>query len=236
VQAAHEVRNDLPEECWPLFQNELADRILSVLANIPSFRALLATTDYSPIYAAYRRQLQLLLLHFSGDRLVVKSPFHLYHLDELFRVFPDACVAWLHRDPLKTVPSISSLVSMNRRMWSDNVDPKKIGQGALESHARGIERATAIREGLNEEQLCDVAYQRLIKDPIGAVGEVYRCAGLDLSQEARANMERWLELDARIRRRRIPHTYQLETFGLDRMQLDRKFTEYRRRFSLPNER
>lgn len=66
--------------------------------------------------AAYQYMADLLkLISWSrGDdkdkRWVLKCPQHMLDMDVLMKVFPDAKVVFLHRDPLKTVPSVLSLI------------------------------------------------------------------------------------------------------------------------------
>ena len=40
---------------------------------------------------------------------MLKSPFHLPYLEELFATFPDATVIWTHRDPAECIASACSL-------------------------------------------------------------------------------------------------------------------------------
>jgi hypothetical protein len=82
-------------------------------ASVPSYTKWLQTHDNTPGY----RYLKVLLQYLqwqkrqagqNAQRWLLKAPHHLHNMKELFAVFPDAKVILTHRDPLQTIPSISS--------------------------------------------------------------------------------------------------------------------------------
>ena len=124
--AVHEIRADSVEECWPLFSPTFAVLNYDLQSGFEDFGRWLLEHDMSGPYREYRRELQLLAHHRSTGNFVLKCPEHLWFLDALFEVFPDACVVWTHRDPLDSVASYSSLMSLNRRMIYGRFDPVEI--------------------------------------------------------------------------------------------------------------
>ncbi len=61
--------------------------------------AWLRDQDWAGAYRRHRRNLQLIGLNYAGRRWVLKNPSHLFALDALLEVYPDALVIQTHRDP-----------------------------------------------------------------------------------------------------------------------------------------
>jgi hypothetical protein len=78
-------------------------------------------------------------------RWVLKSPGHLWGLDALAAIYPDAKIVQTHRDPLKVVASLTSLVTVLRSLASDTIDPLEISRDWTERLAMGLERAMDVR-------------------------------------------------------------------------------------------
>src|SRR5262249_9706276 len=143
LSRAHPIEATGPEECRFLLRNSLRTMYFAVQNYAPSYEEWLESQDMVQGYRDYRRQLQLLSWQMPAEPLVLKAPAHLWYLDSLLAVFPDALVIHTHRDPLKIVPSYASLMSMLRSIGSDAVDPHRIGDESLRLLARGSERAVA---------------------------------------------------------------------------------------------
>lgn len=87
-------------------------------ANIPTFDAWIEAQDHTPGYQYLKLLLKFLQWQQkrsgqSGQRWALKSPHHLHYMDLVFKVFPDAQLVLSHRDPLETIPSLTSLIAGN---------------------------------------------------------------------------------------------------------------------------
>src|SRR5262249_26057907 len=63
---------------------------------------------------SYRRYVDVLRLIGAREahkRWLLKAPYHMTCIDTVFEVFPDACVIQTHRDPVKSIPSLCSLLA-----------------------------------------------------------------------------------------------------------------------------
>lgn len=80
------------EECWQLLRQSLQSVSYESLAHVPTYSAWLARQDWTGAYARHRRNLQLIGLHDADRRWVLKNPSHLFALDALLEVYPDALV------------------------------------------------------------------------------------------------------------------------------------------------
>jgi hypothetical protein len=219
-----------PDECIHLFKNGFASFSFSMLCNIPQYVDWLFQQNMIPAYSYYCKQLQLLQWRCPGKYWVLKSPSHLFSLDALFTVFPDACVVQAHRDPLKAVASFCSMVTIIRKMYSDQEDLKQIGESCLSLLSMALDRAMKTRETANTHRFCDVNYQELIDDPIGIVKNIYRCFGYDMDPHMEIDMKRWLRNNPQ--HKSGVHRYSLDQFGLDSYRMKQRFAGYMERFKI----
>jgi hypothetical protein len=199
---------------------------------VPSYSAYLDAIELTPGYRYLLRLLKFLQWQKrrrgeTATRWVLKAPYHLGSLDALFAVFPDARIAMTHRDPAQTVPSLASLVRTLRVLGSDSVDPLEIGAHWSQRWSRALERAIAARTK-RDEAFLDVHYAELVADPMAQVRRIYAHAGLELTAEAQATMQKWAVENERDRR--PVHAYTLEEFGYTREGLRRDFAAYCERF------
>jgi hypothetical protein len=184
-------------------------------------------------YRFYRQQLQLLGWHWSGDHWVLKAPVHLFNLDALLTVFPDACIVQTHRDPLKVLPSACSLYAIVRGVYTDRVDLRAISEQLLNLLANGLEREMQVRESALAEQFYDVNYSTLVQDPIGTVRRLYEYFGYTFNPRMEENLNRWISENPQ--HKHGIHRYSLEQFGLEPKVVNRRFVNYRQRFNIPAE-
>ena len=234
-ETMHENGARLPQECIYLTAHEFASDLLSGSYRVPSYAAWLARADLRPAYRYHRRCLQLLQWRCRGSRWALKAPSHLWALDALLDVYPDARIVWTHRDPLAVVASMTSLMTTLLWLRSDRVDAAAVGQGAVRSIGFMLKRAMALRDaaGLGPDRICDVRYQDLLADPIAAVARVYAHFEIPLHADAEARMRAYLA--ARPRQRHGAHGWRFDWTGLDADEARRRFAPYRERFGVPAE-
>ena len=98
-------------------------------------------------------------------------------------IYPDARFVQIHRDPIEAVASVSSLVTILRRVFSDAVDPVQIGRDALTYWAEALKTFMHARDQLPPERVCDLRYDDVRRDPIAAARRVYQHFGWPFSAE-----------------------------------------------------
>ena len=121
----HELGARIPVECIQITAHAFVSDELLGRAQVPRYAAWYASADKEPGYRFHRRFLQHLQSRSPG-RWVLKAPSHLACLDVLFGVYPDARIVWTHRDPLKVVPSVASILYATARIRSDAVDAEDV--------------------------------------------------------------------------------------------------------------
>jgi hypothetical protein len=245
--AAHPMDAHAPDEEIMLVEHSFLSTNPEAFCRIPSFAAWREGQDLTPGYEYLLRLLRLLQwqkrrrkeasearsepqaseVHRTGHRWILKTPFHLGHMDCLFRAFPDARIVWPHRDPGQCIPSLASLIHSLRVLGSDRVDPVEIGREWSGKMQRAIERCLDVREQ-HPDRFLDLRYQDLVADPLAQAARIYAFAGLSWSDAVAEGMRRWAVENARDKR--PLHRYTQERFGLDEAGLRRDFARYRESF------
>lgn len=229
----HYISADMVEECWQLLRQSMMSVAYESLAHLPTYSAWLADQDWTPAYARHRRNLQLIGLNDAHRRWVLKNPSHLFAIDALLAVYPDALVVQCHRDPRTVIASSSSLSAHATAGQSERFVGEVIGADQLELWARGVELSVAARDRRDDadarEHFLDVYYDEFSRDPLGTVEVVYDRLGAELTDEARAAMAA-VDAQSRSGARRPSHQYALADFGLTDAQVDERFADYRERF------
>jgi hypothetical protein len=78
-----------------------------------------------------------------------------------------------------------------------------------------------------------VSYYDLVKDPMGEVARIYDWMGLPLAEQTRRAVKKTLEVQTQHRYGK--HRYRLEDFGLNRQIVTECFSDYIRRYDIPEE-
>ena len=231
MKYVHEVRADTAEECWPLFFNTFSVMNYDLQAAMRDYGTWLLKQDMVGPYREYRQQLQLLSHHQPGVDYVLKCPEHLWFLDALLAVFPDACIVWTHRDPVASIASYCSLISLNQRMLYGRVSPRFIGAHITERFHIGMERAMEARTRYPPEQFYDVDFTELVADPGAMVRRIHAHFSLPQPADMDQRMSDWLNNGRADKRGR--HRYSAEKYGLDAAAIHRQYASYIERFSIP---
>ncbi|MFI5495192.1 sulfotransferase family protein [Actinoplanes sp. NPDC051859] len=213
---------DQVDECWRLLCQSMMSVSYECLARIPSYSAWLAEQDWTAAYRRHRRNLQLIGLNDPGRRWVLKNPSHLFALDALLAVYPDAVVIQTHRAPRTAIASVCSLNARVARGWSTRFAGPAIGRAQLALWSRGVRQFRADRARHAAAQFVDVDYEDFVADPLGTVAGIYTTLGLPLTAETRAAMA-GLHAESRSGLRRPAHRYELADFGLTGTQVDAAF-------------
>ena len=230
----HAIGAQTREECWPLFANSFQVLNLDLAHGLTQYGDWLLDADMVWTYEEYRLWLQVLLHQRPSRRLVLKCPEHLWFLDALLKVFPDACVVWTHRDPFAVIPSYCSMTSLMRRNNFGEFDTLELGEQITHRFTQGIERALAVRGKVGPDRFYDVRFGDLLTDPVKTVVDIKQYFGLEHDDEAEAAMRSWLERPREDDRG--SHVYKAERFGISTELIDERFGDYIQRFGVERRR
>jgi len=217
----HYIAADQVEECWQLLRQSMRSISFECLAHLPGYSAWLRQQDWTAPYRRHRRNLQMIGLHDAGKRWVLKNPSHLFALDALLEVYPDALVIQTHRAPRTAIASVCSLAAQASAGWSPVFAGPVLGHDQLELWASGLELFTAERATRDPARFHDVWYRDLVADPVGTVAAIYAHFGLELGGAAADSIR---SLAARAPAGGgATHAYALEEFGLTGEEVDERF-------------
>ncbi len=218
----HYMTADEVEECWQLLRQSLHSVSYETLAHVPSYAQWLSRQDWTKPYARHRKNLQLIGLNDPEKRWVLKNPSHLFALDAVFAVYPDALILQCHRPAETIMASMCSLAQHTTEGWSNTFTGEVIGADSLETWSRGLKLFNAERAKQNPAQFYDVDYFELIREPIRTVENIYSHFGIEMTDEARAAIQRTDE-ESKQGPRAPKHTYSLADYGLTEEQVKERF-------------
>jgi hypothetical protein len=231
----HENGGDVPNEDPLIDMLAFASDHLMGSYPVPTYGRWLARANLAPVFRAHRRFLQLLQWRCRGDRWVLKSPSYLGKLPAFFAEYPDAHVILTHRDPLKVLPSLVSLMATLRWMHSDTVDVEAVVKTAVNGTALAMDYVMQWRDDgtLPDDRIIDVRFHDLVGDPWPTMHAVYERIGTPLTADAEHRMREYL--DARPRERHGRHDYDFADTGLDLEATRARFATYQARYAIPSE-
>lgn len=225
IAAIHPSDVDQPEECFGLLETSMMSHSFMFHAPVTQYLNWLdgrTDSEWKTAYGVYADQLRLLQWWWPGERWVCKSGFHLWSLDALREIFPDALIVQQHRSPFQCMASFCSLMEMAYRPILKRVDCKQIGEIALRYMGRALKRNAAARARLGPDRFIDIDFEELIASPLACAQRVYEAAGLKLSSAVQGRMKEWLSAQSKV----AAHEYQMEKYGLSEDQVEAAFSSY----------
>ncbi len=115
--------------------------------------------------------------------LVLKTPSHGAHIDELEAVFGEH-VRFLHvsRDPMKVIESnIRMHDALSEHLLEDPMDPTTLRSQIVEEYLR-IERMTIEQsQSLDEGRIAFLSHENVLADPLGQLGGAFEMLGLEMT-------------------------------------------------------
>jgi Sulfotransferase family len=210
MEAIHEWGGEIPTE---LIQIEaLSFQALGWLifcGFTPSFDAYMARRSGVAGLSYAKRVLKLLQWKNPRRRWLLKSPDSMRYLPDVFEVFPNMRLIWMHRDPLQSVSSMVSLVGTLLWTRSDRkMDERAIAQLTNPAGMAGLFNMVIdqIERGkVPAAQLHNVQYVDFVENPLRTVQKLYDEMGIPLTAAAKKAMADYLS--AHPRESRPAHKY-----------------------------
>ena len=229
LKKRHPMDANRPEQCQSL--NDFAFMNWSLMApfKAPSYRDWLLAADHTPSYRAHKQTLQHLQSRHPGQ-WVLKYPKHILALDALHAVYPDARLIWTHRDPVKVLPSVVSLIGAFRSA-SPDYDPKELGRSWVAFEELGLWRGLGMRDSLfKPENIYDMHYRDVLSDPVTAIAKALDHFGMSLSNASADNIRAFAAENTKDKHG--AHHYTAEEYGLSEAKLKAIFKDYVDRFGV----
>jgi Sulfotransferase family len=233
-ECAHATGAKLPQECVSLMSPTFLSDQFDTMYNVPSYRAWFLKQDLRTAYEFHRYFLQHLQKRQPARRWILKAPAHLFAMPTLLSIYPDARFLQTHREPIEAITSVSSLITILRRVFSNAVDPAIVGRDALQYWSTTMTSFLAERDRLPADRICDLSYLQIRSDPIAAIEQFYDYFSWNLTGQTVDRMR--ARLASQPRRQNGFHRYEPSQFGLYPMEVAERFAAYRERFGLAEQR
>lgn len=223
----HYIDADTPEECVLLHAFAFHGVQLGFEIILEPYRSWLLQQDLEPLYAYQKKLMQMQNWRNPGQQWMLKAPAHMWGIDAILKVFPDARFVWCHRDPQKVVPSINSMNKVVMGMYAGDcahLDAGEIGRSIMEWYALSLEAGLAQRAKLPPQLFVDCSQQEFVDDPMAVIEKVCSAFDLPLSGDSRAVLQS--HVDANPQGKHGKHEYDLAEYGLSRDIIAQRFTFY----------
>jgi hypothetical protein len=227
---AHHVTPDSYEEDFFLLENDMA--LLTFWIGFAAYEYAhdMLDWDMTEPYEFHKLQLKILNAQKSAKRWVLKCPWHIWNMDALMTVYPDAQIIFTHRDITKALASHCSLSAKMASKLKRSLDVKELGSFWLEYARIGLDRAMKSREKIPESQLYDVRLKDMMASPMTVLRDIYSHFDLEFTEETAGVLE------ARIAEKPTSqegeHEYSIEEFGLTNEQVRHTLKAYNERFGV----
>ncbi|MDR3539138.1 MAG: sulfotransferase [Acetobacteraceae bacterium] len=237
-RALHPLEAVSPQECSEITAHVFRSLRFDTNYHVPSYRTWLdADAERNlPAFRFHKRFLQH-LQHQSDAaprQWVLKCPEHVFALEAIRAVYPDARLIFVHRDPLKVLLSVAKLTEVLRRPFTRGLDPAEIGRQESTRWLDGTRRMMRVGDDAGlPEPVCHIHYIDLISDPLATVEGVYQHFGMRLPAEAATSIQRYVAAKPNGGYGR--HDYHFEDHGLDAQIESEKFRPYLLRFGITAE-
>jgi Sulfotransferase family len=232
ADSVYPMRAHTPHECVAMHSYTLLSEEFVSTCRIPTYETFLRAADLRPVYLWQKRFLQHLQSGGPAPRWVLKSPDHVYGLEELFSVFPDAVVIQTHRDPLEVLRSSSQLTRVLYGLYARRIDGDQIGLREARMLSAGVERFIKFRDAHPEleNRFMDLKYTDLVRDPLSTVQHIYDRLEIPLTETAAGRMRQLIAHRSRYPKRGAIPT--LADLGLNTPEETRRFDQYCFRFGI----
>jgi hypothetical protein len=194
VGSLHPLAAGSPQECTEITGHVFQSLRFDTTHTVPSYRHWLDHAGHIAAYRFHKRFLKHLQYWKGPGRWILKCPDHVFALEAIHAVYPDACFVFTHRDPLEVLPSVARLTEALRRPFTRRIDRLQIGRQVGERWAGGaaILTETAARKSGASGRTINLKFRPFIADPLGGVAAVYERFGMRFDREAASRVDRYI--------------------------------------------
>jgi len=227
--AMHDRHPSAIEEEVELLDIDFASYVLEWHARVPQWRDFYLSLDQDSHYGYLRTVLQALTFLRGPNHWVLKSPQHCEQLAALTKTFPDATVAFTHRDPAAVIGSAVTMLAYGDRMRRRSIEPRQLIDYWAERIERLLRALVADRDLIPAESSLDIA--RLDGNEPAIVAELYARNGTELPEATRTALRRHLADHPRGKQGQVRYDLRRH-FGRSADEIRSRFEFYFRRFDV----
>jgi len=225
------------QECIEITGHVMRSLRFDTTHYVPSYEKWLDREGHLEAYRFHKRFLQHLQHQAKSPGVwVLKSPDHIYAMDALLEVYPDARFIFVHRDPLKVMASVARLTEILRAPFTRRIDRLQIGRQVTDRWVDGSKLLIAMSERFRSspERIFHVRYEYLAMEPVAAIAAIYERFGRSMSERAKSAFMR--KIVERPNGGYGQNHYTLQDYGIDPAVERRRFAPYVEYFRIEPER
>lgn len=222
------------EEEVELMDLDFGSYVLEWHARVPRWRDFYLHGDSDARYTYLRTILKALTYLRGPQTWVLKSPQHMEQLGPLTRVFPDAAIAFTHRDPVAVLQSAITMLAYGDRLRRHTIEPGKLADYWADRIEQLLRACVRDRELVPDEASLDIGFADFMADDLGTVERFYARAGVDLTDEVRRRFVAYLAANPRGKHGRVAYDLRGD-FGVDPDELRQRYAFYTDRFDVREE-
>ncbi len=223
----HYADADTPEECVLLHQLSFDGVQTGFEIMFEPYHSWFLNHDLHWMYEEYRLFLKVLQWQRPGKRWVLKAPAHMWAIDVILDLFPDASFVWGHRDPVGVSSSICSMNQQVMRMYmgdTTQLDQSAVANTVVDFYAQSLERGLAMRSKHNREHFMDYNHKEFIQQPLQLIERVFDTFDFDMRPDQRAAFVDHIKNHPQHKHGK--HKYTLDDFGLTESIIRKRFAFY----------
>ena len=231
VAAMHDQFPEAIEEEVELLDLDLAGYVLEWHARVPGWRDFYLGLDQYRHYGFLKSVLQALTFLRGPRTWVLKSPQHAEQLGPLMATFPDATVAFTHRDPVAVIRSAATMMAYSDRIRRTSIDPQWLIDYWSDRIHRLLTACVRDRELVPAARSVDIGFHQLNGNEMPVLERLYATAGVDIPDKVAARFRNYIDSNRRGAKGSVP--YDLERhFGVTAEELRTPFAFYFDRFDV----
>ena len=231
VAAMHDRFPEAIEEEVELLDLDMAGYVLEWHAQVPGWRDFYLGLDQGQHYAYLKKVLQALTFLRGPRTWVLKSPQHAEQLGPLMATFPDATVAFTHRDPVAVIQSAITMMAYSDRLRRTSIDPGwLVGYWSDRVH-RLLSACVRDRELVPADRSVDISFHHLNGNEMPVLQKLYSRAGIEITPEVANRFLAYIDGNRRGGKGAIPYDLQGH-FGVSPQEVRSEFGFYFGRFDV----
>ncbi|MCK8643686.1 sulfotransferase family protein [Mycobacterium colombiense] len=231
VAAMHDRFPEAIEEEVELLDLDLASYVLEWHARVPDWRDYYLGLDQNRHYAYMKKVLQALTFLRGPRTWVLKSPQHCEQLGPLMATFPDATVAFTHRDPVAVIQSAITMMAYSDRLRRNSIDPQWLLSYWSDRVHRLLSACVRDRDLVPSGRSIDINFHQLNGNEMPVLERLYRCGAVELPPGVQQRFQRYLDRNPRGKHGRIRYELQRH-FGVSADELRGRFGFYFDKFDV----
>lgn len=233
--AMHPITATAPQECSEITAHVFASLRFDTTHRVPAYRAWLDDAGHREAYRFHRRFLQHLAAHGKAEqRWALKCPDHVFALDAIREIYPDARFVFVHRDPMRVLASVARLTEVLRQPFTRHLDRATIGRQVCDRWAEGAGCVVTACKTLPKDRVVHIHYRELTDDPVGTVTRLYAKFALPFDAAFEQRIKAYVAAKPNGGYAQLRH--RLADYGIDAARERTRFADYVETFDIGPER